>query len=178
MDIIEMLNVAMNLEEDEIDRERASGQFVLQKVPEKLSKADLLFNEIFDEYFLLLNADKEGLKKLITIKMAWYLLGFGTKMATYALRLSNQRYFTNGLFAIGMTFALLDTREILIVLALYCDVQKKNELSFDEMLKQNNDFASLLIAFLKRDEKDKSLECMGYVLKVDENNNETYYRTW
>ena len=62
--------------------------------------------------------------------------------------------------------------------SLYCDVQKKHGLSFDEILRQNNDFSSVLRDFINRNEKDKSLECMGYVLEVDENNNPIYRRTW
>ena len=110
--------------------------------------------------------------------MAWLLLSFGIRMATYSLRLENQRYFTNGLLAISLTVEVLDKRELLIILPLYFDVQSKTNLSFDEILEKNNEFSFILKNFNNRDEKDKSLECMGYVLDFDENNNPIYQRTW
>ena len=110
--------------------------------------------------------------------MAWHLLRFGIAMATYSLRLSEQRYFTNGLLAISMTLEKMDIRDILVVLPLYCDAQKKTGLSFDEILKQSNAFAATLKSFISRDEKNRSLGCMGYILEVDENNTPTYKRTW
>jgi len=178
MNVVEMLSVAINLKNAEINQEKATGQFVPQRVPNQISEADVLFYKVVDEYSRLSITDKKSVCKSVTTEMAWYLLGFGVNMATYSLRLSEQRYFTNGLFAIGMTLGILDRREILVVLPLYCDVQKKHGLSFGEILRQNSDFSSVLRDFINRNEKDKSLECMGYVLEVDESNNPIYRRTW
>jgi len=139
---------------------------------------DKIVNEVLNYYISISQDEQDRIHKLITVEMAWLLLCFGIRMATYSLRLSNQKYFTNGLFAIGMTLGILDRRELLLILPLYYDAQKKNGLSFDEILKQKNEFASMLEDFFKRNEKDKTLECMGYDLKVDENNNPIYLRIW
>ena len=147
-------------------------------IPAQLSDIDEKINEILD-YWTNVNQEERGqILKFITVDIAWFLFCFGIKMATYSLRLSNQRYFTNGLLAIGMTLGILDTRDIWVILPLFCDAQKKTGLSFDEILGQNSDFSSELKDFINRDEKDKTLECMGYILDVDENNNPTYKRTW
>ena len=90
----------------------------------------------------------------------------------------SQRYFTNGLLAISMTIGVLDLRDLLVVLPLYCDVQKKNNLSFDAILKQDYKFTPILRDFINRDEIDKSLKCMGYFLEIDANGNSTYQRAW
>jgi len=179
MKVIEKINIAIKLWIDEINNEKMNDQIDHQRVPVQISKSGLLFLELVDDYMMLSKVDKEEVKIHLTIKMAWYLLSFGVSMATYSLRLSNQKYFTNGLFAVSMTFGLLDIRDILVILPLFCDAQKKNNLSFDEILKQKNDFSLELENFINRDEKDKSLECMGYIIKVDESNNQAYYyRTW
>ena len=118
-------------------------------------------------------------KKHFSSEMADYLLEFGIRMATYSLRLSSQKYFINGLFALNMAYEkIYDHRDLLVILPLYIDVQKKNNFSFYEVLKQNDEFSSELNDFINRDEKDKSLECMGYILGIDKNNNPIYKKTW
>jgi hypothetical protein len=39
-------------------------------------------------------------------------------------------------------------------------------------------FSKFIEDFIKREENDKSLESMGYVLEEDESNNPVYKRTW
>jgi len=158
--------------------ELKKSKYIVKSIPVQLLETDKKINEILDYCINTSLYEIAQIHKLITIDMAWLLLGFGIRMATYSLRLSNQKYFTNGLFAISMTLGILDIRDILVVLPLYCDAQKKNKLSFKEILKQNNEFSSILEAFINRDEKDKSLECMGYVIEIDENSNPTYQRIW
>jgi hypothetical protein len=154
------------------------NQYAVKDIPAQLSVVDNNINEILDYCMSISQDERNQIHESITAEMAWLLLCFGIRMATYSLRLSNQKHFTHGLLSISMAFEILDTRELLVVLPLYCDVQKKNNLSFDEILKQNNGFTSVLENFINRDEKDNSLECMGYVLEIDENNTPTYQRTW
>ena len=178
MNILESLTVAINSEKDEIEIEKTKGQSVLSKVPNQISKADLLFNDVLDKYMMISKTGKEDVKKFITVETAWYLLGFGIRMATYSLRLSDQRYFTNGLMALSIVVKKLDQREILLILPLYYDVHKKHNLSFHSSLVYNDEFSVMLEDFLYRDEVDKTIECMGYVLSEDENDNPFYERTW
>jgi hypothetical protein len=65
-------------------------------------------------------------------------------MASYSRRLSEQRYFTNGLLALGLASPELDTRDVRLVLSLYWYVHKKNGLSFDDAFNQNDAFAPVL----------------------------------
>ena len=123
-----------------------------------------MINTILDYYIDINQDERNRIRESITIEMAWLLLCFGIRMATYSLRLSDQKYFTNGLLAISMMVGILGKREILLILPLYYDAQKKNAFSFAGLIKQNSSFTSLLEEFLIRDEIDKSLECMGYVL--------------
>jgi len=155
-----------------------NSSYIVKDIPVQLLEIDKIINEILDFCKGLSQGEQDLIYKSVTVEMAWLLICFGIRMATYSLRLSNQRYFTNGLFAISMTLGIVDRRDILLILPLYYDVQKKNGLSFNDILKQNNAFISILKDFLNRDEKDKSLECMGYVLGIDENNNPIYQRTW
>ena len=85
-------------------------------------------------------------------------------MATYSLRLSEQRYFTNGLIALGLASRSIDLRDVLRLLALYWDVHKRNGLNFKEVLSQNNDFSHILNKFIEREKPDKSLKCMAFAL--------------
>ena len=153
-------------------------QYSVNEVPSKLSDIDKSISKIIDSCIKANQYEQKRINKSITIEAAWWLLCFGIRMATYALRFSSQEYFTHGLYAIGMTLGVLDEREILLVLPLYCDVQKKNELSFENILQHNNEFSLMLKNFMNRSKEDKSIECMGYVLRIDENNNPTYQRAW
>jgi len=170
MDVIKKLESALE--------ELKNSQYAVIDIPVQLSDMDEKMNEILDYCVGIGQGEQDQIRKSVTVEMAWLLLCFGIRMATYSLRLSSQKYFANGLFALGMTLGVLDRRELLLILPLYCDVQKKNGLSFNEILRQNNDFTPVLKDFINRDEKDKSLECMGYTLEIDENNNPTYQRTW
>jgi hypothetical protein len=169
MDVIKQLEVLL---------EKSKNSYAVNAIPVQLTSLDYEINEIIDYSLSISHAEQVCIRESITVDMAWLLLCFGIRMATYALRFSSQRYFSNGLFAISMTVGVLDSREALVVLPLYCDVQKKKNLYFEEMFNLNNEFATLLKDFSNRDAKDKSLECMGYSLEIDENNTPTYQRTW
>jgi len=152
--------------------------YAAMDIPVQLSEIDKKVNEIIDYYACISQDEQDKIHKSVTVEMAWFLLCFGIRMATYSLRLSSQKYFTNGLLAIGATWGILDRRELLIILPLYNDAQKKKGLSFDEILKKQNEFTSVLKEFNNRDENEKTLECMGYTIELDEDNNQTYRRTW
>jgi len=168
MDIINRLSSALIIydQDDPLENKRI--------IPAQLSEADKIVNETIDYYRNTQQNERDKIHKLITEKIALFLLHFGIRMATYSLRLSSQRYFTNGLLAISLTLNTLDERDLLIVLPLYCDAQNKNSLSFDEVLKQDNKFSLVLKRFIDRDEEDKSLNCMGWTLGFDDNHNLTY----
>ena len=174
--IVNMLNDAVNSAKSEMLR-GGSDQYSLHGVPAQLSVLDNAFNKTIIEYKQLSEHDKDEVQKLITIKIADLLLGFGERFATYSLRLSSQEYFTNGLIALSVTLKVQDTRELLRVLSLYCDVQKKRNLSFSEVLEQGNEFSSFLKQFINREKKDKTIECMRYVIKYDDDT-PTYYDTF
>ena len=179
MEIIKNLTSVMEESLTSILEESKNNPYTVKKVPVQLSEADEKINEILDCYITLSQDEQDQINKSVTYEMARLLLvRFGIRMATYALRLVNQQYFTNGLVAIGMTLRVMDIRDILVILPLFCDAQKKNNLSFDGILNQNNELSSVLEDFINRDEKDKSLECMGYTLATDENNKPIYQRTW
>jgi len=169
MDIIENLKSC--------SEESINEQYGVKTIPVELARIDIKINEMLDYWIGLSKDDKEIISLYISEDIAWLLMCFGIRMATYSLRLSNQRYFTNGLLAIGMTLGILDIRDIWVVLPLYCDAQKKTGLSFDEILDQDIKFASTLRNFIGRDEENKTLKCMGYVIGY-EYDNPTYMRTW
>jgi len=170
MDIINRLNHVLE--------EVKKGQYGVANIPTKLTGLDMEIGEIVDYYTSSNDCVKEYVHKSITEDMSWQLMCYGIRMATFSLRCSCQKHFDNGLSAIGMTLGKLDLRELLIVLPLYCDVQKKNNLSFDKLLDKKDDLSYFLEEFINRDESNKTLECMGYVLEYDENNVPTYRRTW
>lgn len=138
------------------------------EIPIIMDETDIEINNILDSYLLSENNEKTNFK--VSNDIAWLLMGFGFYMATYSLRSSEQRYFSNGLTAIGIASKAIDLRECLKLLPLYWDVFRKKGLSFQPVLSQNNDFSKELQKFLERDELNKTLECMGFELAGKEEN--------
>lgn len=157
---------------------RDSKDYLAPGVPEIMTKIDVQLNEILEDYMALPKEKKDLAKVRISTDGAWTLLAFAENMATYSLRLSNQKLFSNGLLALDIAKSSLDSREIMVILPLYCDIHKRKGLRFDSILSEGDSFSSFLKEFLDRDEDDKTLESMGYVLANDENNNPVYERTW
>jgi hypothetical protein len=123
--------------------------------------------------------DKQmSLRDSINMDIARLLLYFSERMATFALRTRDQDVFQLGLLALDLINGQEYLREILFVMPLFYDASKRSKLSFEKVPYQNDDFANFIEDFLSRDEEDKSLECMGYILTKDEDNNLTYQRTW
>ncbi|ATW25275.1 hypothetical protein [Candidatus Formimonas warabiya] len=177
---IEMEDIMNIVKEIEVilEETKISGEYWEKGIPSSIMRMDIELNRVIENYANLSKEDKKLVGNDISTDIAWSLLYFAINMATYSLRFSEQRYFTNGLFALGMILRVLDQREILLVMPLFYDVSKKNKLSFQKILDQNNDFADFVNKFLSRREEDKTLECMGYILTKDENNNPLYKRTW
>lgn len=157
---------------------KQSGEYWEKGVPSSMMKVDIALNRIVGDYILLSKEERKSVCNGISTDIGWMLLCFSINMATYSHRVSEQKYFTNGLTALGMVLGILDQREIILIMPLYYDVHKRNGLSFEKVLIQNNEFASFIKNFLNRNEEDKTLESMGYILTTDENNNPIYQRTW
>lgn len=139
---------------------------ICSEIPIIMDETDTEINCILDSY--LLSENNEMMNVKVSNDIAWLLMGFGFYMATYSLRSSEQRYFTNGLTAIGIASQTIDLRECLKLLPLYWDVFRKKGLSFQPVLSQNNDFTKELQMFLGRVEINKTLECMGFELAGEE----------
>jgi len=170
VNIIEEINLILEKWED--------LQYSVRGIPSRPLKTDEKISEIVNCYTTMRRDEQKKINKNTTVDMAWLLYCFGIRMATYSLRLSDQKYFTDGLSAIAMGLGVLDTRDIWVILPLFCDAQKKNDLSFDEILERDDEFASELKDFLNRDDEYKTLKCMGYVLGIGENGLLEYQRTW
>jgi hypothetical protein len=170
MDILKQL-------EDILQEAKDNSEHWLKGVPSPMMKMDIAINRIMAEFILLSKEDQKILVKELSNELAWLLLDFSINMATYSLRFSDQKIFTNGLTALGMAFEVLDHREILLVLSLYYNASKKG-LSFESTLHQENAYAVLVHDFINRSEEDKTLESMGYSIMMDENKAPYYKRTW
>lgn len=164
--------------EDILFEAKNSGEYWVKAVPNSMMKMDVELNSIIENYVSLSEEEKKLVCIGISTDIAWLLLCFAINMATYSLRLSVQKYFTNGLTALGMVLGILDPREIILIMPLYYDVYKRNGLSFDKVLNQNDEFSLFVNNYLNRNDEDKTLASMGYILTIDEDNNPTYQRTW
>jgi len=131
-------------------------------IPVLMSKTDVAIDNAIKEYLLLTQKEKDEIQ--ISGDIGWLLLGFGFNMATYALRLTDQEFFSHGLIALGIASNILDLREILKLLVLYWDVAKKVKLSFQPVLDISDSFSAILQRFIMRNEADKSLECMDFII--------------
>jgi len=171
MDIIEKLNIIT--QRITIDKEYLAPGF-----PEIMTDVDIELNKLVREYLLIPTEERDNVKSSISIDNAWLLLAFSEDMATYALRQSEQELFSNGLTALSMVYGILDAREIMVIMVLYCDVNKRIGLSFESIINEGGDFGRFIEGFINRDESDKSLESMGYTLEKDEQNNLLYQRAW
>ncbi len=129
-------------------------------VPILMDEEDEKINKVLDNF----NPDKESENLKVSIEIAWLLMGFGFNMATYSLRTGNQRYFTNGLNAIEIASQSIDSRDAMRLLPLYWDVFKQKELSFEPIISQNTEFSKTLQKFLNREEADKTLKSMSFML--------------
>ena len=153
--------------------------------PIKMCKTELDMNKVIEDYLLLTNEERKKNEISQNPNIEWLLMSFCVSMATYSLRLSEQKYFTNGLTALGMVYTLsvlpetskvFDIRDILRHLVLYWDVHKKKNLSFQPVLDQNDEFSIVLKKFIERDEVNKTLKCMGFTI-IGEGDNVEYKST-
>lgn len=157
---------------------KENGEYLRKDLPSTMMAMDKEINITVESYSKLTEERKIKIEKMISIDIAWLLLCFAINMATYSLRLTEQEYFTNGLTALRIVFRMFDEREIILIMSLYYDVHKRTGLSFEKTLNYNDEFTSFISKFLRRNEDEKSLKAMGYILMKDENNNLIYQRTW
>jgi len=149
------------------EAKKESSEYLL---PIEMSKIDIDTNNVLEQYVNL--SKKKKSKVHLSNDIQELLWSFGFNMATYALRLGEQKYFTHGLIALGWA-SKVDIRDVLVILAAYWDVHKRRKLSFQTAIEQGNDFAEILQQFTARKEADKTLECMGIEL-VGEGQNIQY----
>ena len=142
------------------------------------SDEDYEIIKCLSDYQKLSKGQKLAFKNDITYDMAGLLIYFSERMATLSLRSKEQNIFESGLYALDVSSDKRDFREILMILSLYYDVSNRNKLSFDSFINQKEALTESLMTFINRNDKDKTLECMGYILTRDENNNPIYQRTW
>jgi len=154
------------------------NEYYKKGIPSTMSKVDVELNRIMHECKLISEEEIETLRENISIDIGWLLLSFAENMATYSLRTSKQDFFTNGLFALSLIFDTIDWREIILIMALFYDVHKRTGLSFEEIARPEDKFKVFIEEFLDREEDNKSLEAMGYILTKDEDGNPIYQRTW
>lgn len=159
-----------------IERSKLNDEYYNGNISSSMSEMDIEINYIIDDFLLNSKESKKSFCNELALESAWLLLNYAMNMAVYSLRSSDQRFFTNGLTALGIVINILDKREILLLMSLYYDVYKKNRLSFKEVLSQKDEFSCFVSSFLKRDEQDKSLESMGFILTKDKDNNPIYIR--
>jgi hypothetical protein len=161
-----------------LEASKKEGDLGERTIPGAISKANAELSAAIGGFGALPKEARGELRKGISQETAWSLLAFAETMATYALRLSDQALFTNGLLALSMIFGVIDARELMLVMSLYHDVHRRKGLSVSSILDQNDEFAIFVRDFFARDEEGKSLKSMGYTLARDASNNLTYQRTW
>ncbi|MCL1799490.1 MAG: hypothetical protein FWG23_07120 [Eggerthellaceae bacterium] len=159
-------------------RESENEQYGPEVISTQMSETDKRINEVMHYCDTMSKEERKEARSSITIDIAQLLLCFGARMATYSLRLSEEKCLTYGLSAIDMAFEVLDIRDIWVVLVLYCDVQKRSGFSLDGIFDRGGEFTHELKNFIHRKDEFKTLECMGYSLEVDENDLLIYRRAW
>lgn len=142
------------------------------------SQADDEISKNIEYFRKIAKSEKDKIKNNVSEDIAWLLLSFSERMATLSLRTCDQNIFCNGMFALDIAYGKLDSREILIIMSLYFDVSVKNRLSFDEILKQKEPISETIQLFLNREEEDKKISAMGYIIENDKMNQPAYKRTW
>ena len=155
-----------------IKNAKKSGEFYQRVIPEEMFIMDAKFTKLIEK----LSEYNNEIKKHITMDIAWFVLSYSWRMATYVLRSSRQKEFNDGLLGLEFIYDTIDKREIMIVLSLYSDLSKRKNLNFKEIINRKTDFSSFVLKFINRDEGKNSIQCMGVSLVKDERNNLTYKR--
>lgn len=168
MEILKELEVLLNF----------SNIYYKKGVPSIMSVIDVEINTIMNNCKLISKDKVKILQQKITSDIGWLLLSFAENMASYSLRTSKQELFTNGLLALSLIFDTIDWREIILIMTLFYDVHKRIGLSFEGNTYFESRYNLFLEEFLNREESNKTIESMGYILMEDENANLTYQRIW
>jgi hypothetical protein len=110
-----------------------------------------------------------------------YFLAYGERMASLAVRESNQELLVFGLIALGLDGWRFDWRENIMILSLHYDAAErigaKPELVFEKAAALLNERVAKALHSFIGSAADKSLEAMGYIAAVD-NQGFRYRRTW
>jgi hypothetical protein len=103
--------------------------------------------------------------------LGFVLAAFAQRMAAIAVRNAEERYLSEGLLALRLALRVLESREILPVLSLLLRSAQKVgsnvEALFSAASVGDTAFRTFLTAFLRRSERDQSIEAMGYVESCD-----------
>lgn len=150
------------------------GEYSINNIPLLMMKMDADLSVVIQQFSKLPPQEQEVICSYITNEIAWMLLGYAVRMATYALRLADQQVFDNGLTALRMTLGVVGSREILRILSLYYDVHKRKGLHIQNQSVEEDEFSIMVYDFWNRCKSDKSLHAMGYKLGRDDNKNLMY----
>ena len=102
--------------EDAVLKSMLDNEFIDRSIPNLMRKMDNEFNTILEKYRLLQQNQRQIVQSSIPEEVGWILTGFSGRMATYALRFSNQDYFTNGLVALSLAWKVIDHRDIMLLM--------------------------------------------------------------
>lgn len=110
------------------------------------------------------------------------LATFAERMASAAIRNTDPTTLRLGLIALLLSYRSADSREALTIFPLFCDALQK--LGLDQTLFVSeirstigDQLADPFVEFLKRSERDRSLEAMGYSEGTD-SGGFRYVRNW
>lgn len=110
------------------------------------------------------------------------LLAYSERMASKSVRTGSKEDLFRGLLALGLDGWNNDWRDNLVLLALYADASSRIHISLESLFSDASKFMPLNVinafrAFIKRNEKDKSLDAMGYEVSQD-SDGFRYRRNW
>ena len=123
----------------------------------------------------ILAIEKEHLNIFISkndFQFAKILCAFSERMACLAVRQNNINSLIIGLQSLYFATknSEIDSRDIIVMMAIYYDASKRVKVKLDD-IKENifldDDFYEYIKSFINRDEKDKTLEVVGYCTAFD-----------
>lgn len=133
---------------------------------------DIEISKLIQRWLNLDELSRNAALSQISEDYQFVFLAYSERMASLAVRDHNREYIFLGLLALGLDGWRFDWRENLLVVCLHYDAAKRIGLNPDELFEEAakllpNEASKGLQAFLRRPEKDKSLEAMGYVTTTD-----------
>jgi hypothetical protein len=143
---------------------------------------DQKIGSLIENWCELPREDREREATTISEEQAAVLRAFSERMATLAVRNSDQHLLILGLLALGIDGGSVDWREDTLILSLHLDAAKKVGVAPDNVFCEAGKLlpgrvSEVLTGFLNRSPEDQSLETMGYEESSDEGGFR-YRRTW